>query len=201
MPASAFGPYAAAAQAQVEMWPQAPSPAQAQAGSNVAPYPGPPQRRPVEPRTLPTDEVVADLQAHRQRVEAQSEVSLRTAIASTVEAGTPAPDVIAMPPLPAEPLRPAPMETMKVEAVERTVTFHVPAGEAAMPASLRSMLAATRLPVSPAPQLDARTLPPVQDLSAPPAEAVEPFEPWTALPHDETLNEIAGRFAPTTSRP
>ena len=191
-PASAFGPYAAAAQSEAAMrvdMELRPEPA-----GNVAAYPGPQPRRAVEPHTQPTGDVVADLQAHRQRVEAQSEVSLRPANANTAETGSAPSDMIAARPLPTEPLRRAPMETMKVEATERTVTFHVPTTDGAMPASLRMMLAAA----APATQSEARTLP-QQDLSVPPAEVDDAFEPWTALPHDEDLNKIAGRFAPKTT--
>lgn len=203
---AAFGPYAAAMARDAER-----RIAQPEAAANVAPYPGPAQRRAVEPHDLPTADVVADLQAHRQRLGQQAELSVRPAAPpptappmSVIEAS-----VDAAPQVPVESLEPAPADTMRVEAVERTVTFHVPS--TTMPASLRAMLAAaegaslTTPPTEVQVQAQAQLASLAAALPAPvaPAELADDlveFEPWKALPRDERLDEIASRFAPDTNR-
>ncbi len=186
---SAFGPYAAAAAQETER--------RMPPISNVAAYPGPAQRRPVETHDLPTAEVVADLQAHRQRLEQQAEIILRPAASSNAPA---LPDVIAVPPMPTEPLRPAPSDTLRVEAVERSVTFHVP-NDGTMPASLRAMLSgqtsAAAVQVTEPPKTVALPKPDDAPLMV---EDDADFEPWTQIPRDEKLDEIASRFAPETKR-
>jgi hypothetical protein len=149
--------------------------------------------------TRPTHEIVADLNAHRQRVEAQSEVSLRPASASPANNNT-GPAVI-VPPAPmvetpniALERAAEPVDTMRVEAVERRVTFHVPRDQG-MPASLQAMLQTGRSSDASAPM----------QLAAPTQQVIEaddeaPFTPTVALPYDDEVTTLASRFAPNTSR-
>jgi hypothetical protein len=147
----AFGPYAAAVQRQ------APPPPPPQV-SNVAPYPAPQQpfRRPHEAAPVAANDVpVADLRGWRQKLEADTDVSVRVANNDTDPATRPdaAPSQVAdILPLPSLQARAEPQEastgieqpTVKIEAVERRITWRVPTTEAStMPPSLAAMLART----------------------------------------------------------
>jgi hypothetical protein len=171
---------AAAAPATVPTWnmpPVAPVPPVA---DNVAPYPGPRRSSENTPLTtpLPTEEVVADLAAHRQKLEAQAEIAMRHPV-------TPVPPVASL-----EPTLDAP--TVTVEAIERTVRFQVPTTDVHLPGMMGALLTeADRVSALPTP---------------PPAEAVQTagdstFTPTTTSPSDDDdVGSIARRLAPPTQR-
>ncbi len=229
--ASAFGPYAAAAQMHAGPMPHS--------ETNVAPYPHaaatPPLRR---TETTPAQsEPIADLRDYKQRLEQQSDVAVRVANNNTAPA-QPLQDTMtnvipmpqapagrfetALPPLAMEPERLRPVDqprepqTVKVEAIERKVVWHMPAGETTIPPTLAALLqpatevATRQLPfvetvaIDPAATQDAaawveaapRILPQIQDTLGGDDEA-DDFEPWSAKSEDDTPT-MASRFAPAT---
>jgi hypothetical protein len=104
------------------------------AGANVAPYPQPAPRR-AEPATqtgLATEDVVADLGAHRQKLEAQAGVVVRPVAPAEPETE---PVEVLSEVAPSEP-------RITVEAVERTMRFDVPTADVRLPQSVESLLAA-----------------------------------------------------------
>ncbi len=204
--AAAFGPYAGAVAAQSSMFDDdlsrgAQPIRQANLSSpaypnNVAAYPGPTPRRAPEPQPfphhpMPTEDVVADLSAHRQRLEQQSEISLRVANNNTAPAELRTlvdgqPDA-----------KPVEAESgMRVEAVERRMTFHIPTRELTMPASLQAMLAQTGAASTAPAQIEATAAAEVAITDHADSTAIQP---WHIESVDDT-STIAGRFAPTATR-
>jgi hypothetical protein len=178
--AAAFGPYAFAAAAEVAA--------------------------DAEPR--PVQDIVADLNAHRQRVELQTEVAVRVANSNTAPVAPNSTadrhDVAAV-----ELINPvtSPPETMKIEAVERRVTFHVPTRDQSMPVSLNALLTPA-LHNKALEQINTETRISQDDtkaLTVVPADVVDAdhddtFRPTVALPNDDATTTIASRFAPLTVR-
>jgi hypothetical protein len=203
----AFGPYAAAVQRS-----SPPPPA-----GNIAPYPAAStQTRRADPAAaVPSAEPVADLRGWRQMREAQADVSLRSIEPAVASAQSPAsavhaPNVIALAPQShaSDPVatahRPLADEpAMKVEAVERTVTFHVPTEAAsAMPASLAAMLSQLKRP--PALPPAAPAAPGVEGRAEPATkhdgDVHEPAPTWPERDDETATRSLASRLAPTPSR-
>jgi hypothetical protein len=153
-----------------------------------------------EPR--PVQDIVADLNAHRQRVELQTEVAVRVANSNTAPVATITDRLETTPAAISETATPPPV-TMKIEAVERRVTFHVPTRDASMPVSLNALLTPTlhnqaleQMSADPRISQDE-----TKALTAAPADSVdldldETFRPTVALPNDDATTTIASRFAP-----
>jgi hypothetical protein len=191
---------AAAASLQAALATQQPQPEPATVHHNVAAYPGPAARRaePSAPLTtpLPTEEVVADLAAHRQKLEAQAELAVKAAPVAVVPPATPL----------SEPLAEAP--TITVEAIERTVRFQMPRSDAPLPGMISALLTEpVRADANPAVQIgvaapaaDAASAPVVQSEAESDAEAE--FAPFPVATRDaDGVESIARRLAPTTQRP
>jgi hypothetical protein len=209
----AFGPYAAAAAHQMHT----PPPAEAV----VAAYPQhlatPPQRRaePVPSLVPGVPDTVADLREYKSKLEQQADVSVRIANNNTapVEAASrpqspppaaaPRPDISLVPPERAPDAAPASEPTVKVEAIERKVVFHMPTGTADVPPTLAALMASSRTALETPAHAETKTIAlpaPANETAPVEGEAEEAlFEPWTGKADDDTPT-MASRFAPPASR-
>ncbi len=194
----AFGPYASAAEAAYRTTSPAPD---AFDDANVAAMPGihagTPRRA---ERSGPSGEV-ADLNDYRQKVEAQTDVTVRVANSNTAPADraeTASADDDALEDVADDNIIPLPMAadvtdvagaedgpTVRIEAVERKITFHMPARDTTMPASLEAIMR----PSTP-PAIEAASAAETNDEPAQTALAL-----WSDA-NDEATRTFARKFAP-----
>lgn len=198
----AFGPYAASVEAVYNAAPTDQAyPHNEQTPSNVAPHPAVanaqarPRPEPAPSRGEPAPAI--DLADYRQRIEAETDVTVRVANNNTAPADT---DIAATPATVVSEAIERPEPTVRIESVERKITWHVPTRDTTMPASVAAILSKTTANVE-----VTEVEPPhaVESIAADPTdidhEAGTAIALWSE-PHDETAPTMARRFAPESKQ-
>ncbi len=201
--AHAFGPYAAAVEATYNAAhaPTHPANNDEAAASNVAPHPAAvhtnAHRRPEPPTPRGEPAPAIDLANYRQKIEAETDVTVRVANNNTAPAEA---DRSVEPATLVNEIENRPEPTVRIEAVERRITWHVPTRDTTMPASVAAILG------KPAGNVEATAIEPPPAVEPIAAETADiDHEPGTAIalwsePHDETTPTMARRFAPESKQ-